>query len=65
MKNALVKRTVLAVVIITLATGRVGWGQYSGGSGTEADPCQIATVADWQTLIANPTDWDKHFKLNE
>lgn len=35
--------------------------KYSGGSGTEADPYQISTVADWQELMNTSTDWDKSF----
>jgi GLUG motif-containing protein len=38
-------------------------GPYSGGSGTEADPYQISTVADWQELIDTTADWDKYFRL--
>lgn len=37
--------------------------QYSGGSGTEADPYQISIIADWQTLMATPADWDTNFIL--
>jgi hypothetical protein len=36
---------------------------YSGGMGTQDEPYQISTVADWQALIATPSDWDKHFVL--
>ena len=36
---------------------------YSGGSGTVSNPFRISTVADWQALIATPTDWDKYFVL--
>jgi len=38
-------------------------GPYSGGSGTEAKPFRIATVIDWQDLIATEAHWDKHFVL--
>src|SRR4030042_5701763 len=34
---------------------------YSGGSGTEADPYQIATVSDWNDLMNTSTDWNKYF----
>jgi len=34
---------------------------YSGGSGTEADPYQIATVSDWQQLMNTSSDWNKSF----
>jgi hypothetical protein len=36
---------------------------YSGGSGTEADPYQIATVSDWQQLMNTSSHWNKHFIL--
>ena len=35
--------------------------KYSGGSGTEADPYQIATKQDLLDLGANTDDYDKHF----
>jgi hypothetical protein len=38
-------------------------GTYSAGDGTPANPYQISTVADWQTLMATSADWDKHFVL--
>ncbi len=34
---------------------------YSGGSGTENDPWQIATKADLKTLSETSTDWASHF----
>jgi hypothetical protein len=34
---------------------------YSGGSGTEADPYQIGTVADWNDLMNTQSDWDANF----
>jgi len=37
--------------------------KYSGGSGTEADPYQIATADDLITLGETPEDYDKHFTL--
>ena len=36
---------------------------YSGGSGTEADPYKIATLADLITLGNTTADYDKHFVL--
>jgi hypothetical protein len=36
-------------------------GEYSGGSGTQADPYQIATVSDWQELTIVWADWDEQF----
>jgi hypothetical protein len=35
---------------------------YSGGSGTTADPYQIANKADLKYLCEHSGDWDKHFK---
>ena len=37
--------------------------QYSGGSGTSADPYQIADVNDWQALASISDDWNKYFIL--
>ncbi len=37
--------------------------QYSGGSGTEADPYQIANKQDLLTMAAANEDYDKHFIL--
>jgi hypothetical protein len=37
--------------------------KYSGGSGTAADPYQIATAADLIALGETPGDYDKHFLL--
>jgi hypothetical protein len=36
---------------------------YSGGTGTSADPYQIATKADLLALAATPSDYDKCFVL--
>jgi hypothetical protein len=36
---------------------------YSGGTGTEADPFRIGTVADWVGLTRSPDDWTRHFIL--
>lgn len=38
-------------------------GTYSGGSGIEADPYKISTIADWQELIATQADWSQDFIL--
>lgn len=42
---------------------KLAWDVYSGGRGTQGNPYQIGTSSDWRWLIANPTDWDKHFIL--
>jgi len=36
---------------------------YSGGSGAEGDPYQIADPNDWQVLTNDPNNWDKYFVL--
>lgn len=36
---------------------------YSGGTGTEADPFRITTVADWVSLTHSMDDWNRHFIL--
>ena len=38
-------------------------GAYSGGGGTQADPWQIGSPADWEQLMDTPADWGKHFVL--
>ncbi|MCX5634346.1 MAG: hypothetical protein NTW55_00695 [Planctomycetota bacterium] len=34
---------------------------YSGGEGTVTNPYKIASVLDWQTLMATPGDWSSCF----
>jgi hypothetical protein len=36
---------------------------YGGGSGTQANPYQIATPYDWQVLIQTRQRWDEYFIL--
>jgi hypothetical protein len=36
---------------------------YSGGTGTEADPFRLTTVADWVGLTRSLDDWNRHFIL--
>ncbi len=52
----------VALYVLAPVAGAAG---YSGGSGTEVDPYQIATAADWNTLSSVTTDWDKQFVLNK
>jgi hypothetical protein len=52
------KAVILTVIILT---GVSFAGTYSGGSGTETDPYQIGTVADWQELMADSNDWNANF----
>jgi rhodanese-related sulfurtransferase len=44
-------------------TGQTERCKYSGGSGAENDPYQIATATDLITLGETPDDYDKHFIL--
>jgi hypothetical protein len=53
---------VAAILTAVLCVSGNLWA-YSGGSGTAGRPYQISTVADWQTLMATPSDWDKYFVL--
>ncbi len=39
--------------------------KYGGGSGTAEDPYLIKTAEQMNTIGANPSDWDKHFKQME
>jgi hypothetical protein len=45
------------------AGGHCRQAKYGGGSGTEAEPYRISSVADWQELMATPADWGSHFVL--
>jgi len=51
----------IGTLLLTGFAGGLFAGSYGGGSGMEADPYQIGSVANWQELIATPGDWDKHF----
>ena len=39
---------------------QTAWAQFSGGSGTQADPYQISSVADWNTLATNVEAGDSY-----
>jgi len=53
-----------AIAGMVLAMGTyVHGGTYSGGSGAPGNPYQISTIADWQELIATPSDWNRRFIL--
>ena len=63
------KTSQLWFIIITLLCTFVqgAWAQFSGGSGTEADPYLISSTNDWNTLASNVDDGNsykgKYFKL--
>ena len=45
------KKSKLFLMLLALvAFGQTAWAQYSGGTGTEADPYLISSKADWNTL---------------
>ncbi len=46
-----------------MVSGTADGGTYGGGAGIGGNPYQIRTVADWQELIATPTDWSTQFIL--
>jgi len=52
-----------AAVVMAVLAGSVSGAPYSGGYGMIGSPYQIASVTDFQTLSATPTDWNKSFIL--
>jgi hypothetical protein len=59
-------KIVFSVSILTAVlciSGNLFAATYGGGSGTAADPYQIWTPQQMNTIGANPADWDKHFRL--
>jgi len=55
--------TFVGVIIFLFTFAGASLAQYSGGSGTQQDPYQISSAADWQSLMNTSGDWDKHFIL--
>ena len=49
------------VILISFSLCRPGYS-YSGG-GIDTDPYQISWAEDWQILMGDPNNWDKHFVL--
>jgi hypothetical protein len=58
-----IKGVFVAIILTAVLCISSNLSAYSGGSGTAGRPYQISTVADWQTLMATPTDWNKYFVL--
>jgi len=54
---------VIAALILLFAIAANSQANYSGGLGTEAEPYEIGTAADWQELMDTDAHWDKHFVL--
>jgi hypothetical protein len=61
-RSSPILRTIPFLIAVCLITFPVQ-AKYSGGSGTAADPYQIATAADLIALGETPADYDKHFIL--
>ncbi len=53
----------LIFIIIVIACLSINTYGYSGGSGTAAEPYQIATALDLKNLGSNPSDYDANFIL--
>ena len=53
----------LLVAMTALLAAPVGGASYSGGTGVESDPYQIANAEDWTAFTGATEDWDKHFVL--
>lgn len=49
-------RSIWNLIFSILVFSGICWG-YSGGSGTQNDPYQIADETDWQQLMNTPDDW--------
>jgi hypothetical protein len=54
--------TSLIVLAISLSSFTQA-ATYGGGNGTPADPYQIWTAEQMNTIGLNPADWDKSFTL--
>lgn len=54
-------RALLLTLTVLFISGSLFAGTYSGGSGTEGDPYQIATTADLIELSRTSIDWSKDF----
>nr|MBC8273387.1 hypothetical protein [Chloroflexota bacterium] len=60
---AILATVMVLVMLLTVSASPVLAATYSGGSGTEGDPYQISTAADWTTLRNTSGDWGKYFIL--
>lgn len=50
------------ILFLSLGFGVANGQTYSGGTGTIADPFQIANLSDLRDLSTTTGHWDKHFK---
>ncbi len=53
----------VCAMVMAILIPSVEAATYSGGTGTAPDPYQIGNAADWITLSATTSDWDRHFVL--
>lgn len=53
------KATMLTMLL--MSTNFLVFAQFSGGTGVQADPYQITTLNDLETLSLNSVHWDKYF----
>ncbi|MCK4294970.1 MAG: hypothetical protein KAY65_17360 [Planctomycetes bacterium] len=53
----------LLVLLVVCVFGPLAEAKYGGGSGTQQDPYLICTAEQLNTIGANQSDWNKHFKL--
>ena len=69
MKSHFNRRKFFALLVLTAVVGLLALcgsafaEEYGGGNGTETDPYLIYTAEQMQEIGANPSDWNKHFKL--
>ena len=54
-------KVLINVILLSIIFNISVFAQYSGGSGTEADPYQIATISDLVALSGNSSDWASNF----
>ncbi|PID30787.1 MAG: hypothetical protein CR982_00885 [Candidatus Cloacimonadota bacterium] len=59
----MVKSSLLVLLFVFIAILKSE--EYSGGSGTEADPYQISTLNDLKILSETSEDWTKYFKQTD
>ena len=63
MKTPVLTSTVAAAMVL-LTVSFCATVQALSGAGTELDPWQIASVADFGAYCANPNYWDDHARLD-
>ena len=54
------RKNISMTIALLCMVVQTAWAQFSGGSGTQADPYQISSVADWNTLATNVEAGDSY-----